>query len=129
MTLSESIIVNCTGLGSKTLFNDNELIPVKGQLTVCVPQPEVNYRASGRVANGETYALINPRSDGIVIGNMHERGNWSLSPMRRCGSTMWTRPSNSPRRCAHRPAGCASRNHRPRRRIPALRASSEPPPS
>ncbi len=79
MTLSESIIVNCTGLGSKTLFNDNELVPVKGQLTVCMPQPEVNYRASGRWP-GETYALINPRSDGIVIGNMHERGNWSLEP-------------------------------------------------
>jgi hypothetical protein len=28
------VIVNCTGLGSKALFNDEELIPVKGQLTV-----------------------------------------------------------------------------------------------
>jgi len=80
MTLSESIIVNCTGLGSKTLFNDSELVPVKGQLTVCVPQPELNYRASGSVAGSTTYALINPRPDGIVIGNMHERGNWSLEP-------------------------------------------------
>jgi D-amino-acid oxidase len=80
MTLSESIIVNCTGLGSKTLFNDNELVPVKGQLTVCVPQPEVNYRAMGRIAGSEAFASINPRSDGIVIGNMHERGNWSLEP-------------------------------------------------
>jgi len=80
MSLSESIIVNCTGLGSKTLFNDNELVPVKGQLTVCVPQPEVNYRVSGRVPNSSVYADINPRSDGIIIGNMHERGNWSLEP-------------------------------------------------
>ena len=81
MSLSESIIVNCTGLGSKTLFNDEELVPVKGQLTVCVPQPEVNYRLSGRVANSTVAAAgINPRSDGIVIGNMMERGNWSLEP-------------------------------------------------
>jgi glycine/D-amino acid oxidase-like deaminating enzyme len=74
MSLPESIIVNCTGLGSKTIFNDEELVPIKGQLTVCVPQPEVNYRASGRSAS------MGPRSDGIVVGNMMERGNWSLEP-------------------------------------------------
>jgi D-amino-acid oxidase len=80
MTLKESIIVNCTGLGSKTLFNDDELVPIRGQLTVCVPQPDVKYRASGRLPNGTTNASINPRSDGLVIGNMQERGNYSLEP-------------------------------------------------
>jgi len=80
MTLKESIIVNCTGLGSKTLFNDDELVPIRGQLTVCIPQPDVKYRASGRLPNGTTNASINPRSDGLVIGNMQERGNYSLEP-------------------------------------------------
>jgi glycine/D-amino acid oxidase-like deaminating enzyme len=78
MSLPESIIVNCTGLGSKTLFNDQELVPIKGQLTVCVPQPEVNYRASGHNPNSTVNASINPRRDGITVGNMMERGNWSL---------------------------------------------------
>ena len=49
-TLTEPIIVNCTGLGSFTLFDDKELVPVKGQLTALVPQPEVDYRASGPTA-------------------------------------------------------------------------------
>jgi D-amino-acid oxidase len=80
MSLPESIIVNCTGLGSKTLFNDDELVPIKGQLTVCIPQPEVRYRAFGRLPESTVAASINPRSDGIVIGNMMERGNWSLDP-------------------------------------------------
>jgi D-amino-acid oxidase len=80
MTLPESIIVNCTGLGSKTLFNDQELVPIKGQLTLCVPQPEVNYRAFGHNPNSTVNASINPRSDGIAVGNMMERGNWSLEP-------------------------------------------------
>jgi D-amino-acid oxidase len=81
MSLTESIIVNCTGLGSKTLFNDDELVPIKGQLSVCVPQPEVNYRASGRLANSTGIGgSINPRSDGITIGNLMDRGNWSLEP-------------------------------------------------
>ena len=80
MSLNEPVIINCTGLGSKTLFNDDELVPIRGQLTVCIPQPEVHYRASGRLLNSTINASINPRSDGLVIGNMQERGNWSLEP-------------------------------------------------
>ena len=79
MSLPESVIVNCTGLGSFTLFDDKELVPIKGQLTVLVPQPEVKYRANGRTANGGN-ASMNPRADGIVIGNLQDRGNWSLEP-------------------------------------------------
>ena len=41
--LSESVIVNCTGLGARELFGDGELTPIKGQLTVLLPQPEVDY--------------------------------------------------------------------------------------
>jgi glycine/D-amino acid oxidase-like deaminating enzyme len=80
MSLPESIVINCTGLGSKTLFDDNELVPIKGQLTFSIPQPEVKDRAFGRLPNSTVAASISPRSDGIVIGNMMERGNWSLDP-------------------------------------------------
>jgi glycine/D-amino acid oxidase-like deaminating enzyme len=78
-SLPESVIVNCSGLGSFSLFDDKELVPVKGQLTFLVPQPEVNYRASARLPDGEN-ASINPRRDGIVVGNSQEPGNWSLDP-------------------------------------------------
>ena len=33
MSLTEPIVVNCTGLGAKDLFSDDELVPLKGQLT------------------------------------------------------------------------------------------------
>jgi len=79
MSLAEPVVVNCTGLGSYTLFDDKELVPIKGQLTVLVPQSKVNYRANGRSASGDQ-ASMNPRSDGIVIGNLQDRGNWSLEP-------------------------------------------------
>ena len=75
--LPEAVIVNCTGLGSFTLFDDKELVPIKGQLTFLVAQAEVNYRASCRMPDG-TNASINPRSDGIVVGNSQEPGVWSL---------------------------------------------------
>jgi glycine/D-amino acid oxidase-like deaminating enzyme len=77
MTLTEPIVVNCTGLGSYTLFDDKELTPVKGQLTAMVPQPEIDYRASGPATNGAN-ATMNARSDGIIVGNLQDPGNWSL---------------------------------------------------
>jgi len=77
--LGEPVVVNCTGLGSYTLFDDKELVPIKGQLTVLVPQREVTYRANGRGTSGGQ-ASMNPRSDGIVVGNLQDRGNWSLEP-------------------------------------------------
>jgi glycine/D-amino acid oxidase-like deaminating enzyme len=79
MSLPEPVVVNCTGLGSLTLFDDKELVPIKGQLTALAGQPEVNYRAGGRTASG-TQASMNSRSDGIIIGNLQDRGNWSLEP-------------------------------------------------
>jgi len=66
--LAEPVVVNCTGLGSATLFDDHELVPVKGQLVVLVPQAEVTYTAAGMM----------PRSDGIVLGHLNQRGNASL---------------------------------------------------
>jgi len=39
----------------------------------------VNYRAGGRTASGGQ-ASMNSRSDGIIIGNLQDRGNWSLEP-------------------------------------------------
>ena len=79
MSLPEPIVVNCTGLGSFTLFDDKELVPIKGQLTALIAQPEVNYRAGGRTAGGGN-ATMNSRSDGIIVGNLQDRGNWSLEP-------------------------------------------------
>src|SRR5690349_19717543 len=46
-TLSENVIVNCTGLGAKDIFKDPELMPLKGQLVVLIPQSEINFSTSG----------------------------------------------------------------------------------
>jgi glycine/D-amino acid oxidase-like deaminating enzyme len=77
--LPEPVIVNCTGLGSRDLFGDETMVPVKGQLSVLVPQAEVNYMLSGGGAGtgGATVSML-PRRDGIVLGNTMERGAWTL---------------------------------------------------
>ena len=66
--------MNCTGLGAKPLFGDEELHPVKGQLTVLLPQPKVNYGVVG----GGLYML--PRRDGIILGVTREANDWTLEP-------------------------------------------------
>ena len=72
--LSESCMVNCTGLGARQLFSDNELIPAKGQLTFMLPQPEVDYV----LLAPDLYMF--PRHDGILLGGTFVRRDWSLEP-------------------------------------------------
>ncbi len=72
--LPEKLVFNCTGLGAKDLFNDNELVPARGQLTFLRPEPDVQYA----VSHDELYML--PRTDGIALGGTYELGNASLTP-------------------------------------------------
>jgi glycine/D-amino acid oxidase-like deaminating enzyme len=59
--IREKTFVNCTGYGARTLFNDQSVIPVRGQLALMMPQSEVNY--------GLFYRSISfvPRRDGWVF--------------------------------------------------------------
>jgi glycine/D-amino acid oxidase-like deaminating enzyme len=80
--LPESLVVNCSGIGAKDLFGDEELIPLKGQLTVVVPQPEVDYGTNGGLSNapaapGSGLHMM-PRADGIILGGIAQRGVWTL---------------------------------------------------
>ncbi len=82
--LSEALVVNCTGLGARDLFGDPELLPLKGQLTVLVPQEEVDWGISGDPPDAAPQGVLGvhmqPRRDGIVLGGTSERGVWSLEP-------------------------------------------------
>jgi D-amino-acid oxidase len=77
-SLKEKIIMNCTGLGSRQILNDLELVPVKGQLSILLPQPEINY--SYMVHSPENLLYMFPRKDGIILGGTYDKGNWSLEP-------------------------------------------------
>ena len=82
--LNEEIVINCTGLGARDLFGDQELVPLKGQLTVLVPQPEVNYHTNGpnppQQRPGSLGIHMMARSDGIVLGGTSQRDVWTLDP-------------------------------------------------
>lgn len=62
--LPQKVIVNATGYGARALWNDESIVPVRGQIAWLIPQPEVNY--------GVMYKNINilSRRDGIVVQDM-----------------------------------------------------------
>lgn len=74
--LPQPVIINCTGLGARELIGDQELTPIKGQLSVLLPQPEIDYT----VLRGHHYMF--PRRDGILLGGTFERGQSDLEPNR-----------------------------------------------
>ncbi len=75
--LRETLIFNCTGLGARTLFEDAELMPIKGQLVFLLPQPELDYMTIGP---NSTYMF--PRHDGVLLGGSFDRGvdNTDIDP-------------------------------------------------
>jgi len=81
LALPENLIVNCTGLGAKALFGDDELMPLKGLLVLLPSQDEVRYSTSGgvNIPAGQRGLFIHmmPRTDGIVLGGTSERDVWT----------------------------------------------------
>lgn len=69
-SLPERTVFNCTGLGARALFGDEGMEPMRGQLAVLLPQPEVQYAYS--LNDGYMF----PRPDGILLGGTFERGQW-----------------------------------------------------
>lgn len=72
-TLPENLVFNCTGLGSRDLFGDQDLHPARGQLAILEPQPEVRYAWLG-----DGYMF--PRPDGILLGGTFEVDQWDATP-------------------------------------------------
>ena len=72
--LPEALVFNCTGLGSRELFGDQDLHPARGQIAILEPQPEVQYAMTG----GPGYMF--PRPDGIILGGTFEVDQWDTTP-------------------------------------------------
>jgi D-amino-acid oxidase len=73
--LPENIVFNCTGLGAGALFGDTEIEPVRGQLVILEPQPEIDYNVIG-----EDGLYMFGRRDGVVLGGTFQHGRWQTEP-------------------------------------------------
>jgi glycine/D-amino acid oxidase-like deaminating enzyme len=63
--LKEKVVINCPGYAARDWWNDNSIVPVRGQIQWLIPQPEVNY---GFYYNGVS---ILSRRDGIVVQDLN----------------------------------------------------------
>ncbi len=77
-TLSEPVIFNCTGIGAKQLFGDEQLTPIRGQIVLLRPDDKVDYCTHGGGGDGLMYMF--PRSRDIAVGGTYDRGLTRLEP-------------------------------------------------
>lgn len=82
LSLPQPMLVNCTGIGAATLFGDQSLVPIRGQLVRLPPQADIHY---GLYFNRVSFV---PRRDGMVFQHIGEGGDYygygdpSLAPDR-----------------------------------------------
>ncbi|XP_073339070.1 D-aspartate oxidase [Pagrus major] len=88
LSSSYDIIVNCSGLGSRTLVHDNQVYPVRGQV-LKVEAPWLQHFI--RDGDGKTY--IYPGIHSVTVGGTRQEQDWRLqvddgdtrSILERCG--------------------------------------------
>lgn len=83
LALNEPVIINCLSLGSRELFNDQEFIPIRGQLIYLKPQEGIDYLLFQRAPNKANkwvaiYFSLYGLSDKIVLGGVYERDQEEL---------------------------------------------------
>jgi D-amino-acid oxidase len=66
-SLTQNIVINCTGLGAMTLWSDPKMVPIKGQLAMLPAQPSLQY-----LYGQDGYMF--PRADHVVVGGTFEIG-------------------------------------------------------
>lgn len=70
--LDQPIIVNCAGYGAKSLWGDDDLFPVRGQINWLAPQSDARYGIYYR----NTSALS--RSDGVIVQYTGPNEDWGF---------------------------------------------------
>ena len=66
---ASDIIVNCTGLGSREVFNDEDLYPARGQIALTTAKHKMDWSVSAN----DTYYIYS-RTNDVVLGGTLERG-------------------------------------------------------
>lgn len=61
LALAQPVIVNCTGMDAKSLWKDDTLVPVRGQIAWLAPEPAARYAVYYRDVT------VLPRRDGVVV--------------------------------------------------------------
>uniref|UniRef100_A0A8D0C351 D-aspartate oxidase n=1 Tax=Salvator merianae TaxID=96440 RepID=A0A8D0C351_SALMN len=81
-----NIIVNCSGIGSRTLMNDLEIRPIRGQV-LKVQAPWVKHF----IRDGDGLTYIYPGVHDVTLGGTRQKDNWELLPDPQTSKTIFDR--------------------------------------
>ncbi|WP_257449112.1 FAD-dependent oxidoreductase [Archangium lipolyticum] len=72
------LVINCTGLGSRSLLGDETLFPIRGEVLRVAPLPLERFLLDEDETRGMAYLI--PRTTDCILGGTAEAGNASLEP-------------------------------------------------
>ena len=70
------IVVNCTGLASGSLLEDDEVYPIRGQIL----RVKTEIKEMHLDQQIPTLSYIVPRSNDMILGGVAQKDNWNLNP-------------------------------------------------
>ncbi|QZH74842.1 MAG: FAD-binding oxidoreductase [Erythrobacter sp.] len=70
LALEEPVVVNCTGYGARELWGDTSVVPVRGQISWLMPQPEARYALYFDAVQAIS------RRDGLVVQYLGPNDDW-----------------------------------------------------
>ena len=74
------LVVNCSGLGSRVLADDDATRPVRGQVVVVEQFGLDEWWLDGEGADGAGPTYVIPRTADVVLGGTDDDGDWSRTP-------------------------------------------------
>ena len=74
------VVVNCTGIGARTLVPDETVVPVRGQIVVVENPGITEFYIDHGLRDGTDYVYAFPHGDVIVCGGTAEPGAFDLPP-------------------------------------------------
>lgn len=69
LTFTFDVVINCSALGSRSLCNDDTIIPVRGQVGLLAPSDKMFI-----YLENEKPLYIVPRKDAVIVGGTYEEG-------------------------------------------------------
>jgi D-amino-acid oxidase len=73
------VVVNCTGVGARSLVPDPAVVPVRGQVVV-VRNPGIEEFYINHDLRGYDYVYAFPHGDQVLLGGTAEEGAWDWAP-------------------------------------------------
>jgi D-amino-acid oxidase len=83
------LIINCTGLGSRTLVSDTRLHPIRGQVVRIELPEKAEFWLESDHPGGDVYVI--PRGADCILGGVAQKGNWSEEADPLVAKAIWDR--------------------------------------